>query len=119
MARNIPSRQLEIYKRGVSDSLLEDRKDYDGYIPFDLPHKDAARNAYKQGRLEGDEIKKKAEEDGLGYPFRRGMADSLIADRDYNGKYKPMVIRKAGLETYKRGRTEGDKLKKEIDKDIE
>ncbi|HAL65240.1 MAG TPA: hypothetical protein DCP10_06715 [Bacteroidales bacterium] len=119
MARAIPSRQVDIYKRGVSDSLLEDRKDYDGYIPFDLPHKDAARKAYKQGREEGDKLKKEAEESGLGYPFRRGVSDSMIADRDYNGHYKPMVIRRADLENYKKGRVEGDKLRKEIEKDIE
>jgi len=116
MAKDIPSGQGQIFRRGVSDSLLEDKKDYDGiYKPFDLPHNDAAIEAYKKGRIEGDKIKKEAEESGLGSPFRKGFSDSLLNDRDYDGKYKPFGLRKADLDVYKKGRAEGDKLKKEIE----
>ncbi len=113
MAKDIPSGQGRSYRRGVSDSLLEDKKDYDGmYKPFDLPHTDAAVEAYKKGRKEGDDLKKEIS----GRSYRRGLSDSLLDDKkDYDGRYKPFDLPSSEKEAYKKGRVEGDKLKKEIE----
>lgn len=117
MAKDIPSGQAKSFRRGVSDSLLEDKKNYDGiFLPFDLPHKDAAVEAYKKGRQEGDELKKESEAGEQGVAYRRGLSDSLLDEKkDYDGKYKPFDLPKSQLASYKKGRVEGDKLKKEIE----
>ncbi len=113
MAKDIPSGQGRSFRRGVSDSLLEDKKDYDGmYKPFDLPHNDAAIEAYKKGRAEGDKLKKEIEDRA----FRRGISDSLLDEKkDYDGKYKPFDLPKSAVDAYRKGRVEGDRMKKEIE----
>lgn len=82
MAKDIPSGQAKSFRKGVSDSLLQDKKDYDGiFLPFDLPHKDEAVEAYKKGRLEGDQLKKQSEEGEQGVAYRRGISDSLLDEK--------------------------------------
>lgn len=106
------------YKRGVYDSLYEPSKDYDGmFLPFDLPHNDVAVDSYKNGRKEGDALKKDIEAKGLGEGTRRGIADSVIDpdSRDYNGKYKPFDLPGSFKKAYKDARVEGDKLRKDIE----
>jgi hypothetical protein len=117
MAKDIPSGYAGSFRKGVSDSLLEDKKNYDGvFLPFDLPHKDDAIEAYKKGRQEGDELKKESEAGAQGAAYRRGLSDSLLDEKkDYDGKYKPFDLPKAQLASYKKGRVEGDQLKKEIE----
>lgn len=58
MAKDIPSGHERSFKRGVSDSLLDDNnRDYDGkFIPFDLPS--TQKDSYKMGRKEGDALRK-------------------------------------------------------------
>ena len=104
MAKDIPSGQAKSFRKGVSDSLLQDKKDYDGiFLPFDLPHKDEAVEAYKKGRLEGDQLKKQSEEGEQGVAYRRGISDSLLDEKkDYDGKYKPFDLPKSQLASYKR-----------------
>ncbi len=106
------------YRKGVSDSLLEDKKDYDGmFKPFDLPHNDDAVNSYKNGRKEGDKLKKEFTAKGLGRSYRRGVSDSLLdpKDRDYDGRYKPFDLPSSDKNAYKEARAEGDKLRKDIE----
>lgn len=115
MAKDIPNGQGRSFRRGVSDSLLEDKKDYDGmYLPFDLPHTDAAVEAYKKGRSEGDKLKKEIE----AVAFRRGVSDSLLDEKkDYDGRYKPFDLPSKDKDAYKNGRVAGDELKKEIEEE--
>ena len=58
---------------------------------------------------------------GHGRSFKRGIADSLLdeAKRDYDGKYKPFDLPSTQTDSYKRGRVEGDKLRKEIEDRIQ
>lgn len=115
MAKDIPSGQAKHFRRGFSDSLLEDKKDYDGvFLPFDLPHTDAAVKAYKMGRNEGDALKQESR------AYRRGLSDSLLDEKkDYDGRYKPFDLASGDKNDYKKGRVDGDKMKKDIDARVE
>ena len=82
MAKDIPSGQAKSFRKGVSDSLLQDKKDYDGiFLPFDLPHKDEAVEAYKKGRLEGDQLRTIRRRRARCVAYRRGISDSLLDEK--------------------------------------